>query len=214
VSARGLRELLPTAVAEPLRDWLAERRAAREWKAYRRRAVIPPPHAVKVGAVIDSARRHGIAVLIETGTFEGEMARRCRNAFREIHTIELDSGLARAAVKRLARYPHIHVHQGDSATKLPELLARVTEPALFWLDGHFSGAGTARGASDTPLGQELAAIAAHPVRRHAVLIDDARLLGASDYPALAEIERRIKALAPGYTVRVEDDIVLGLPPLG
>ena len=201
------RALLPAPVAERLRDWRADRHAASDLAAYAMRPTIPPPHAFKVALVGDYARRHELRLLIETGTFEGEMARRCRHVFRQIVTIELDPELAERAARRLRRFPNIRVVQGDSASWLRKLLGEVSEPALFWLDGHYSGPGTARGASDTPLAAELQAIASHPVRGHVVLIDDARELGRGDYPALDAIERWMRAGNPSARVEVGDDIV-------
>jgi len=207
-----LKEALPEPVRETLRTWRAGLRDRRDWDAWQRAPVLPPPHVVKVRRVLELALRFGARVLIESGTFEGEMARKCRHAFGRIVTIELDKGLAERAARRLARYPNIQVLQGDSATVLPRVLAGVNEPALFWLDGHYSGTGTARGASDTPLAQELQAIAGHGVRGHVVLVDDARLLGTGDYPALDEIRRMAAAFQPGGEVKVANDIVCCLPP--
>jgi hypothetical protein len=96
---------------------------------------------------------------------------------------------------------------GDSAVLLPRVLTGLTGPALFWLDGHYSGPGTARGAKDTPLEAELAAITSHPLAGHVVLIDDARELGQGDYPAVSEIERWVRARWPRATVEVREDIV-------
>jgi hypothetical protein len=204
-------EALPAPVRETLRVWRADLRDRRDWEAWRRTPVLPPPHVVKVRRVLELARHFGTGLLIESGTFEGEMARKCRHGFGRIVTIELDPGLAERAVRRLARYPNIEVRHGDSATVLPQVLAGVKEPALFWLDGHYSGSGTARGASDTPLVQELQAIARHGVPGHVVLVDDARLLGSGDYPGLDEIRRVVAAFQPGGEVRVVDDIVCCLP---
>jgi hypothetical protein len=206
-----LKEALPAPVRETLRVWRADLRDRREWEAWRRAPRLPPPHVVKVRRVLELARRFATGVLIESGTFEGEMARKCRHGFRRIVTIELDANLAQRAGRRLARYPNIEVLHGDSATVLPRVLAAVNEPALFWLDGHYSGTGTARGASDTPLVQELQAIARHGVHGDVVLVDDARLLGTGDYPGLEELRRLVAAFQPGGEVRVADDIVCCLP---
>lgn len=211
--AHWLKTVLPEPVVESLRAWRADRRDARDWESYRTAQSqnqgnpVAPPHVVKLRAVLDHARRFGLATLIETGTYEGEMARKCSPHFRRVVTIELDPGLARAAARRLARLGNVEVIEGDSAARLPEVLATLREPALFWLDGHFSGAGTARGDRDTPLEAELEAIGRHPVRRHVVLIDDARLLGSGDYPTLDDIRRRVADLLPGSDVDVADDMV-------
>lgn len=180
---------------------------ARDWRAYRRAPTIPPPHVVKARTVLDHARRHGIEVLLETGTFEGEMARKCRGAFAEIHTIELDPGLAERAARRLGRWPWIHVHTGDSATLLPRILARLEAPILFWLDGHYSGEGTAHGAKETPLGEEIDAIAARARAGDVVLVDDARFLGEGAYPAAEDLHARLAASHAGYRFSLSEDIV-------
>ena len=206
-----LLDLLPEPVAEGLRAWRAALRDRREWESYRRRPQVPPPHVVKVRALLDHARRFGTRVLVETGTFEGEMPRKCRTAFDRIFTVELDPGYARRAAHRLRRHRHIEVLEGDSATRLAELLGRVREPALFWLDGHYSGGGTARGAKDTPLLEEVETIARHGVPGHVVLIDDARCLGTGDYPTLATLDRLLRAVPGIERVEVAEDIVRATP---
>jgi len=202
------RRLLPGWLERPLREAVIGRRDRAELQAYRIEPALPPPHAVKVEAVLGAARRHGIEVLIESGTFEGEMARKCRRAFRSIVTIELSGTLARAAARRLAPYRNIRVIQGNSAEQLPRLLRELREPALFWLDGHYSGEGTARGASDTPLEEELRAIARHGARGHVVLIDDARLIGTGDYPTRENVVAILREAEPAFDARIEDDILI------
>ena len=135
------------------------------------------------------------------------MARKCRHAFRSIVTIELDEALAHAATQRLAPYKNVRVVQGDSGARLPEILARIQEPALFWLDGHYSGTGTARGDQETPLEEELHAIARHG-ERHVVLIDDARLLGTGDYPPKDRVLAILRSAQSGLSARIEDDIMV------
>jgi predicted O-methyltransferase YrrM len=212
--AATIADLLPEGIKESLRGARAAWRDARDWRAYRRAPTLPPPHAVKVRAVLSAARRHGLPVLLETGTFEGEMARKCRRAFEAIHTIELDPGLAARAARRLGRWPSIHVHQGDSAEVMPRILARVAEPVLFWLDGHYSGEGTAHGACETPLPEELAAIArrAHP--GDVVLIDDLRLLGSGAYPDVEAVRSILAAAHPGHVLTMADDMLRWEPRVG
>jgi hypothetical protein len=206
-----LLERLPEPVAEGLRALRAELRDRRDWAAWQRAPQVPPPHVVKVRALLEHARRFGTRVLVETGTFEGETPRKCRAVFDRIFTIELDPGYARRAARRLRRWPHIEVLPGDSARRLPELLARVREPALFWLDGHYSGGLTARGEKDTPLLEEVESIARHGVSGHVVLIDDARCLGAGDYPSLETLERRLRGIPGIERVEVAADIVRATP---
>ena len=152
---------------------------------YSKRPSIPPPHAIKVRAVLDSARRHNIQVLVETGTCLGEMVRKCRRRFKRIYTIELSEQLAAEAARRLASYSHVQVLQGDSGHVLPEVVGQLNEPAVFWLDAHYSGGMTARGPTECPLEREVRAIALGGRADHVILIDDARLMGQGDFASLA-----------------------------
>ncbi len=104
--------------------------------------------------------------------------------------------LHQRARARLKRYSNVKLIQGDSAALLPDLLAGLSEPAGFWLDAHFSGGETARGDVDTPVVSELRAILGHPMRRHVILIDDARLFtGGDGYPCVDESSPWYGALA-------------------
>ena len=108
----------------------------------------------------------------------------------------------------MAHLPHIRLHLGDSASVLPALLLGLSEPALFWLDGHFCAGPSARAEVDTPIRRELDHLFALPVGRHVVLIDDARLFNGRDgYPALAELRDLIRRHRPSATCEVELDII-------
>jgi hypothetical protein len=203
---RAVRAILPGFLERPIREWVVARRDAKALRDHRRSPGASPPHAAKVEAVLACARRHGIRRLVETGTFEGEMARKVRGAFDSIVTIELSPALAREARRKLRPYSRITVLEGDSAVVLPRVLLELRGPALFWLDGHYSGGATARGERDTPLLEELRTIAAHGVREHVVLIDDARLLGTGDYPSRERVEQILGAGMWGYRLTIEDDI--------
>lgn len=210
---RLLREILPDRLYRIIRNAVVDRRDHRIWRSHRRHPQVPPPHIAKVKTVIDCARRHRIRTLIETGTFEGEMVRKCRRSFDTVHTIELSDRWARRAKDLFAGDDRVHVHHGDSAVVLPQVLRAVREPAVFWLDGHYSGEGTARGATDTPLLEELSAIQANGTRGSVILVDDARCLGTPGYPSLGDVETLLRAIEPHGLITVTDDIVRCEPRL-
>ncbi len=81
------------------------------------------------------------------GTYTGETAWAFRHEFDRIETIELEPSLARLARIRFGRTSSVHVHEGDSASVLPEILESLDRPALFWLDAHPC---TDRSATDAP----------------------------------------------------------------
>ncbi len=182
------------------------RRERRDWERAGRPD--PPPPRVKHELLLDFATRSPARVFIETGTYLGDTVHALRRRFREIHSIELDVTLYEAASRRFAGARSVTIHYGDSATVLPDLLSRLTEPALFWLDGHFSGGVTARGPRDTPVREELSSILRHPVEEHVVLIDDARVFGTDDqYPTIDEVREMVARERPSWAVRVERDVI-------
>jgi len=173
---------------------------------------VPPPHWVKQDAVKEFARSHGLRTFIETGTYMGTMVEAVLSSFDRVISIELDAKLARDARKKFARHSHVEIVQGDSARELGTLLRSIHEPCLFWLDGHYSGGPTARGSTETPILEELVAIAEHSVQGHVILVDDARLFtGREDYPSLAEMELLCGKYWRGSRYGVEDDIIRCYP---
>jgi hypothetical protein len=133
--------------------------------------------------------------------------------FKQICTIELDPELWKIMHDKFSRYPHVRVIQGNSGHVLPAILATVSQRCLFWLDGHFSGPGTARGAVDSPIAKELDAIRSHHRNDHIILVDDARLFsGNNGYLTLEDIHSRLKEINQGYHVRVVDDIIQAYLP--
>lgn len=179
----------------------------------RRGRPIPPPHFVKQRCVLTYRKRFGLDVLIETGTFRGEMVRAVRSAFKEIYSIELDDELYQDARHLFSVFPHIHVLRGDSAKVLGNLLGHIRRPCLFWLDAHYSGGGTALGKSETPIVDELSHILAHAVNNHVILIDDARLFdGQSNYPSLMALKQFVIEHRPNWSISVVDDVIRITPP--
>ena len=196
--------LRPTPLHHVLGN-LLERLSERDWE---RTAEGPAPASVKHRIVKRYAKAHDLKVFIETGTFFGDMIESVRGEFDETHSIELDLTLHRKACKRFANAPSVQLHCGDSGRVLPDLVTRLNQPALFWLDAHWSKGVTARGELDTPISAELAAVMDHGVERHIVLIDDARLFGvAQDYPTIEEIRIAVGEHKPDWEVRVIDDII-------
>jgi hypothetical protein len=168
----------------------------------------PPPRHYKWTLLRAAGRRFGLRTLVETGTWHGGTVEALLSDFDRIVSIELDESLHRAARERFAGAPHVTLLRGDSATRLPEVLAGLREPALFWLDAHWSAGDTARGAVDTPVSTELEGVLAHPVRGHVVLIDDARLfVGADDYPTVEAVRAQVAARRPDLSVEVRDDVI-------
>ena len=160
-----------------------------------------------------------LEAFVETGTYLGDTAAAASVVFRSVHTIELSEALAQKATARFATVPHVQVLQGDSATMLAQVVTRLTGPALFWLDGHYSEGVTACGAQNTPIREELEVIAQSAPPGSVILIDDLRLfesiparpdLPASvhGYPALPEIYVALSTM--GYQFYILGDVGLAV----
>jgi hypothetical protein len=172
------------------------------------------PHLLKQRTVREYADRYALRILIETGTYYGEMVAAMKSRFDRIDSIEMDSGLASRATKEFSGSPHIHIHHGDSKAVVPELLASFTEPALFWLDAGYYGWSGLQGDQQR-LGVELDAILRHPIQSHVILMDDARgLNGQNGSPTVAELTQRIESQFPGRKVEVAYDILRITPGAG
>ena len=171
---------------------------------------IPPPPPVKQSIVKEYQRRFGPRTLIETGHVRRRDDRRrprslrspsCRSSWIATGTRVLSPASAPAARDAAAGRQRRRGCRKCSR--------RWPAPALFWLDAHYSGPITARGVLDTPIVQELAAIRAHPVAGHVVLIDDMRdFTGADGYPTV-DGARRLdpRRRIPAAIVEVRDDVL-------
>jgi hypothetical protein len=165
------------------------------------------PHLLKQRAVREYADRYGLRVLVETGTYYGEMVAAMRQRFDEIYSIEYDHALAGRATQKFARWNHIHILEGDSQQKIPEILATLTRPALFWLDAGYYGWAGLQGDKQR-LTVELDSILQHKIKDHIILMDDARgLSGENGAPTVDQVQQHIESAFPGRKVEVKHDIM-------
>lgn len=172
---------------------------------------LPPPHGVKERIVKNYAKKYNAKVLVETGTYEGEMIDAVLNNFKKIYSIELDKTLYKDAMKKYLKINKIKLFQGDSSLVLKKFLKKIPALSIFWLDAHYSGGKTARGKKETPVTDELKIILSSGIT-HILLIDDARLFGVrTGYPSL----KKITGLASknNYRMDVKDDIIRLTPEI-
>ena len=153
-------------------------------------------------------RRFGLRQFIETGTYLGDtLAYIAHDKTVTCTSIELADDYYRDAQRRFVSYPNVKLLHGDSGALLLEFVQVLRESALFWLDGHFSGGTTAKGDADTPISTELAAILASPIKKHVILIDDARCFtGANGYPCIDELLKTVREHG-NYDTEVSADII-------
>ncbi len=146
----------------------------------------PPPPASnenKRAFIRAAAKLRPGAVFIETGTFRGETVEALRDDFPRLVTIELFEPLHAAACEKFRGDSRIEPLLGDSATLLPAIIHDIAPSVVYWLDGHYSGPGTACG-NICPVLAELDAIFTRNNPDDIILIDDARLFGwRAGYPS-------------------------------
>lgn len=168
--------------------------------------IAPPP--VKRMVLAAYLRRFDLHQFVETGTHLGDtLAYIAFDKAVKCTSIELADSYYQLAMQRFASYTNVNLLKGDSGTVLPEFVRTSRAPALFWLDGHYSGGITARGEMDTPVSAELQAILDSPIKNHVILIDDARCFdGTNYYPHLDALLNMVRENA-AYHIEVSADII-------
>ena len=130
---------LPAHWKRPVVEWRnarANARALATWEDEGR--ADSPPSAYKHQLLRERRRRHGLQVLVETGTYLGDTIAALRSEFREVTSIELSPALHACAVSRFSTAKNVSLLEGESGEVLATLVPTLDETALFWLDGHFS----------------------------------------------------------------------------
>jgi len=201
-----LKNIVKRTPIYPYYKRIKEERLISNW--YKKGKPAPPPHFIKQGVVKEYAKKFSITILIETGTYLGEMISAVKDVFDEIYSIELDIDIFTNAKKKFVNIKNVHIILGDSSEILPELLTLIEQPCLFWLDGHYSGGITAKGDLNTPILNELKSIFPHKNKGHVILIDDARCFtGQEDYPTIRALKEFVIKNRPDYLFKVKDDII-------
>ncbi len=164
------------------------------------------PHLLKQKVVREYGERFGLSTLVETGTYYGEMVAAMKGHFDRVYSIEYVPALAERAARKFARDKHVRIFCGDSRLVMPEVLALLTDPALFWLDaGYYRWAGMR--TDEQRLSTELEMILSHPYP-HVVLLDDARgLTGRDGIPSVGEVKAYVESKFPQRSVEVKFDIM-------
>ena len=180
---------------------IIDKKQFKEWQ--KNGCSVPPPHIVKQRTIADYQQKYGYTTFIETGTFMGDMVEAQKKNFKQIISIELGKELYKKAQKRFYNDSNVSIIYGDSGKMLP-----VNNPAIFWLDGHYSEGITAKGCTECPIFEELDAIFDKKKINHILLIDDARCFnGKSDYPSIEKISAYISNKNVNYNIEVKNDTI-------
>lgn len=172
----------------------------------------PDNHVHKKRRAKSLGAHYSCETFIETGTFYGQMINAMKDHFHKVLSVELFEPLFYLNQSSLSKYPHVHIYLGDSSSRLEDMLSDSRGRILFWLDGHYSGEGTACGDQVSPILAELDIISKHFRRDHCILIDDARLFtGADGYPTLDATKEKLLEINPNYHIALDHDCIVALP---
>lgn len=170
------------------------------------------PDSVKRKLMLWMARKQDIHVLVETGTYHGGTVRVLQKFFKQVYSIEVDDTLYKEAAAMFKNYDHIKIIKGDSAVEISKVLSKLKEPAVFWLDAHYSAGETGQGKELSSLQVEIELILKQIKKKkfnHVLLLDDARdFWGSNGYPNLIDVhDLVIKEFPAGYVFDLIDGIV-------
>ena len=190
-------------------NFTMSRRQKKEFKEWEKKGRPDPvPHLVKQRTIRTLADTFGLTILVETGTYYGDMIETMKGHFNQIYSIELSLELYKRAMRRFHGDARIKLIQGDSGSELKKVLNEINQPALFWLDGHYSAGITARGIKDTPIYEELNHIFNTQQTGHVIVIDDARCFGSDPaYPTIEDLKGFIRSRRPDAVIEVEYDSI-------
>jgi len=172
----------------------------------------PPPHCIKMQVLRSYVQQPESTTLIETGTYFGQTVQSLKSVFQQVISIEIDPDLYGLAQQRFTAQRNVRLILGDCVNALPGVLAELNVPAVFWLDGHWSGGVTGRGTVADPILISLAQIEKHSIKGHVLFVDDARTFetGGSG-PDLIEVLAAIRKINPDYRIRIHNDIIVACP---
>lgn len=169
---------------------------------------VPPPHLAKKKLLEKYLVKYNTKIFVETGTYLGEMIYSQKNNFESLYSIEIQYDLYKAAKRRFKNRNNIHIFFGDSGEILFEVVQNLSEKAMFWLDGHYSGGITGKSLTDCPIYKELTAIFNNN-RNHIIIIDDADCFcGKGDYPTIEELRKFIVSKDITYSFKIENNAII------
>lgn len=115
---------------------------------------------------------------VETGTFWGGTIFSVERFFHKLYTIEFSEKLYENT-RRMYNGTKIDFILGDSSIVFENLLPKIADKTIFFLDGHWSSGYTGKSAKDCPLVEEITHINNLFKNEAIIIIDDYRLFGKS-----------------------------------
>lgn len=189
----------PRRVPGIVRNLAARVLAVRSFDAGR---VAPPSEHAKRRHLRALFRERGHHTLVESGTYRGDTTAYFLPYAQRVLTVEVDGRLAERARQRFADTPKVQVVEGDALVEIPRIVGELREPALVWLDGHYSGGETGQGAEVEPALAIIKRLGGSAPAGTTIVVDDIRLFGLlPDFPRLDDLVVTAREAFPAATMR-------------
>ena len=124
-----------------------------------------------------NCKKDDFPCFVETGSHLGHTINNMVNFFETIHSIELGEYFYKFCLEKFKNNTNVNLSFGDSAFIIKDIIKALSCNCVFFLDGHFSSGGTAKGFKDCPLLEELNCIMDLHKNEAIIIIDDYRLFG-------------------------------------
>jgi hypothetical protein len=176
--------------------------------------LVSAPAIAKQRHLLRVLEARGHRIFVEAGTYKGGTTAFFMPHVDQVISVELHDGLFAAAEQRFAKHPNVTLIHGDSLIEIPKIVANCSAPPLVYLDGHFSGRGTAEGQEMEPAESTLRRLADVTPAGTTIVIDDLRLFGSgiAGFPQLDAITAAARAAFPSAVIRTGlDSIVVEIP---
>jgi len=187
-----------------------------------RRRLSPLGYSFKRMLLRDTAKQFQCRTFVETGTYFGETSRYLARFVEQVLTCEPDPKLYEYNVRHNRGAKNISIWNKGSEDCFAEMLRNIEGRPLFWLDGHYSGEGTALTSNYTPILHELQLIGQRKLGG-VIAIDDVRLfeswqnvLGGTfekGYPDIDTVVGLLKKTLPENQLSIVGDCLLSSPSL-
>ena len=142
---------------------------------------------------------------VETGTYMGDAVKYAVDlGFEEIFSCELSEERYNICLEKFKDDDNVNLWLGDSRDCVKEILKKVDQKAIFWLDAHAEGGGV-------PTMEEIDMIKDHPIKDHTIVIDDIPIYFSGREDQLMD---KIRSINPDYqftyykSINPVDDYIL------
>jgi hypothetical protein len=173
---------------------------------------------VPTDLVSQLALQFNIKNFVETGTYYADTAFWASKVFDKVITIEYSQDLYEIAKIKYRDIANIEFLFGDSRKQLNEIIQRLDNSAVFWLDAHWSGGSTYGENDQCPLIEEINIIN-NSQFDHFILIDDARLFTSTpqppqkidQWPNISEVIDALRVKSNDKYIVIIEDVIIAVP---